>query len=78
MIHLADAPIKNYTAVFFNDLEKKMFELTNLKEEYLIIEKVNFGKAGWFSFELYESGKLVEKNKFLIPKDGKITNGGNR
>ena len=78
VIHLPDAAVKNYTAVFFNDLNKKLFELSNLKEEYLIIEKVNFGNAGWFSFELYESGRLVEKNKFLIPKDGKITNGGNR
>lgn len=77
-IHLPDAPVKNYTAVFFNDMEKKIFELSNLKEEYLIIEKVNFGKSGWFSFELFESGKLIEKNKFLIPKDGKLTNAGNR
>lgn len=78
VIHLPDATIKNYSAIFFNDLEKKIFELTNLKEEYLIVEKVNFGKSGWFSFELYEAGKLIEKNKFLIPKDGRITNGGNR
>ena len=78
VIHLPDAATKNYSAVFFNDMEKKLFELSNLKEEYLIIEKVNFGKAGWYSFELYESGRLIEKNKFLVPKDGRITNGGNR
>lgn len=78
VIHLPDAATKKYSAIFFTDTEKKLFELQNLQEEYLIIEKVNFGKAGWFNFELYESGKLVEKNKFLIPKDGKITNGGNR
>jgi hypothetical protein len=56
-------------------LENKLFELTNLKEEYLIIEKVNFIRSGWYRFELFESGQLVEKNKFFIPKDGKITNG---
>ena len=74
VIHLTDATSKNYTAVFFDELENQLFELTNLKEEYLIIEKVNFVKAGWYTFKLYESGKLVESNKFFIARDGKITN----
>ncbi len=74
IIHLPQAETKKYTAVFFDELEKQIFELTNLKEEYLIIEKVNFVRSGWYRFELFESGKLVEKNKFFIAKDGKITN----
>ncbi len=74
VIHLPDAVSKNYTAIFFDELEKELFELTNLKEEYLIIEKVNFVKSGWYSFKLYDSGKLVESNKFFIAKDGKVTN----
>jgi hypothetical protein len=74
IIHLPDAATKKYTVSFFDELEKMIFELNNLKEEYLIIEKVNFVRSGWYRFELFESGKLVEKNKFFIPKDGKITN----
>lgn len=74
VIHLPDASTKNYTAIFFDELENQLFELTNLKEEYLIVEKVNFVKAGWYSFKLLENGKLVETNKFYIAKDGKITN----
>lgn len=74
VIYLPDAAIKKYTAKIFNEIEKPLFELTNLKEEYLIIEKVNFIRAGWYYFELYEDGKLIEKNKFLVPKDGKINN----
>lgn len=74
IIHLPDAAIKKYTAKFFNDAEKQIFELTTLKDEYLILEKVNFGHAGWYFFELYEDGKLLEKNKFLVPKDGRINN----
>jgi hypothetical protein len=73
IIHLPDADTKKYTATFFDELEKPIFELNNLKEEYLIIEKVNFVKAGWYRFELFEAGKLVEKNKFYIAKDGKIS-----
>ena len=75
VLFLPGASTKKYTAVFYDELEKKLFELTNLKDEYLIIEKVNFIRSGWYRFELMESGKLVEKNKFFIPKDGKITNG---
>ncbi len=74
VIYLPNAGTKKYNAVFFDELENKIFELTNLKEEYLIIEKVNFVRSGWYRFELFESGQLVEKNKFFIPKDGKITN----
>lgn len=74
VINLPDAAIKKYTVKFFNEFEKQIFELTALKDEYLIIEKVNFVKAGWYYFELYEGGKLLEKNKFLVPKDGKINN----
>ncbi len=74
VIHLPDATLKNYTAKFFNESRKQLFELTSLKDEYLIIEKVNFGRAGWYYFELYHDGKVLEKNRFFIPKDGKINN----
>lgn len=74
VLYLPNAATKKYVAIFFDELERKIFELSNLKEEYLIIEKVNFVKSGWYSFQLYESGTLVEKNKFFVPKDGKVTN----
>jgi hypothetical protein len=74
VLHLPEANIKKYTAVFYDELERKVFELTNLKEEYLIIEKVNFVRSGWYNFELFDNGKLVEKNKFFVPKDGKASN----
>ena len=75
VIHLPDAMIKNYRALFFDDKGKKIMELTKLKEEYLILEKVYFMRSGWFTFELYENGELVEKNKIQILKDGNINNG---
>lgn len=76
VLHLPDAANKKYTAKFFDELDQPLFELNNLKEEYLIIEKVNFIRSGWYRFELFENGKLVEKNKFFIPRDGK--NNGNK
>jgi hypothetical protein len=78
VLHLPKANSKKYTAVFYDELERKVFELNNLKEEYLIIEKVNFVRSGWYNFELFENGKLVEKNKFFVPKDGKVSNEPNR
>lgn len=74
VLHLPDAAIKRYRVVFTNEQGIKLFELNNLKEEYLIIEKVNFVKSGWYNFDLYESGHLIEKNHFFIPKDGRVTN----
>ena len=75
VIYLRDASIKKYSVRFFDENDNFLFELNKLKEEYLIVERVNFVHAGWFHFELFDSGKLVEKNKFFIGKDGKSTNG---
>ena len=71
IIYLPDAETKKYTVKFFDELGVPLFELNKLHENYLIVEKVNFIHAGWFHFEIYENGKLVEKNKFYILKDGK-------
>jgi len=74
VIYLPDVETKKYSVKFFDELDKPLFELNNLKDDYLIIEKVNFKKSGWYHFEVLESGKSVEKNKFYIGKDGKVTN----
>ncbi|MBC7937342.1 MAG: hypothetical protein H7Y86_18510 [Rhizobacter sp.] len=74
VIHLPDVETKKYSVKFFDELDNQLFELNNLKDDYLIIEKVNFKKSGWYHFELFESGKSLEKNRFFIGKDGKVTN----
>jgi len=75
VIHLHDAAIKKYSVKFYDEMDSLLFELTKLKEEYLIVEKVNFVHSGWFHFELFENGKLIEKNKFFIGKDGRNSSG---
>lgn len=75
VIHLPDAAIKKYTAKFYNESDDLLFELTKLNDEYLILEKVNFVHAGWFHFEIFESGKLIEKNRFqILSKEQKAGN----
>lgn len=71
IIYLPDAPQKKYSVKFYNDANVFLFELNKLQEEYLIIDKVNFVRTGWFFFELFEGDKLIEKNKFQIEKDNK-------
>ena len=75
VIYLKDAPVKKYLVKFYDETHVFLFELNKLKEEYLIVEKVNFVHAGWFHFEIFENGKLIEKNKFFIGRDTKNNNG---
>lgn len=44
------------------------FEIKQLREGNLILDKSNFLHEGWFSFNLYEDEKLKEHNKFYVPK----------
>jgi hypothetical protein len=68
-ITLADYQSKKYSIKFFEDDDTFIFELKNIKEPALMLEKSNFYHSGWFKSELYDDGKLVEKNRFFIPKD---------
>ncbi len=71
VIHLTNVDTKKYSVKFYDDTEKFLFEIKRIKEDFLIIEKVNFVHTGWFRFEIYEDGELIEDNKFQILKDTK-------
>ena len=71
IIHLSETATRKYSVKFFDDTEKFLFEIKRIKEDFLIIEKVNFVRTGWFNFEIYEDGELLEKNKFQITKEAK-------
>jgi len=68
-ISLTDFSSKKYTIRFYEDDDTFLFELKDIKEASLMLEKSNFYHSGWFKSELYDEGKLVEKNRFFIPKD---------
>jgi hypothetical protein len=68
-ISLADAPKKQYSIKFFEENETELFEIKQVKDAFLTLDKSNFLHSGWFWFELYEEGKLKEKHRFYIPKD---------
>lgn len=60
---------KKYTIKFFDADQHFLFELKEIKTKNFKLDKANFYHAGWFHFELYEDGKLLEKHKFFIDKD---------
>ena len=60
---------KKYSLKFFEENGTALFEIHNVKESPLILDKANFVHAGWFLFELYEDNKLKEKNRLYVPKD---------
>lgn len=68
-ITLNDFQQKKYSIKFFEDDGSFLFEIKNIKEALLLLDKSNFYHSGWFKSELYDDGKLVEKNRFFIPKD---------
>ena len=68
-IYLADAQQKNYRLRVFDEGHKPLFNIQHINESQLLLDKTNFVHAGWFYFELYESDRLRERNKFYVPKD---------
>lgn len=67
-INLPDADQKKYRIKFMEENGDLLFELKNLKQTALTLDKANFYHSGWFNFELYNDEKLVEKNKFYLAR----------
>jgi hypothetical protein len=70
-LFLPGAADKQYSVIFYDESGKQVFQLNRLKEDLLIIEKVNFMHSGWFNYELFETGQLLIRDKIFIPKDHK-------
>jgi hypothetical protein len=73
IIALPAAATNKMSIKFYDEDNSFLFELSKINEPYLIMEKVNFLHSGWFYFSLYANDILVEKSKFLIQKDGKVS-----
>lgn len=68
-INLPSPGLHHYSLKFFDMQGIPQFDIAEVKDSPLLIDKVNFLKSGWYKFELYEDGKLKEKHRFFIPKD---------
>lgn len=68
-LNLPDADRKKYSLKFFEEDNSFLFEIRNIKESGLTLDKSNFLHAGWFKFELYNDNKLVERNRVYLEKE---------
>jgi len=68
-LNLPKADSIKYSIKFYDESDQFLFEIKNLKDPSLIVDKTNFYHAGWFKFELFVNEKLKEKNKFYIEKE---------
>lgn len=56
----------HYKVRFFDESNALLFEVRQITEAPLIVEKVNFLHAGIFQYELYHDNSLIEKSRFRI------------
>jgi hypothetical protein len=68
-LNLPDVETKKYSVKFYDENDNFLFEVKDLKQQSLILDKTNFYHAGWFKFELFVDDKLKEKHKFYIEKE---------
>jgi hypothetical protein len=68
-INLPDADKKKYHVKFFGEDDSFLFEIRNISETGLTLDKANFMRSGWFKFELYNDDQLVEKNRFYLARE---------
>jgi hypothetical protein len=58
-----------YKIRFFDERNALLFEIRQIKDPLLIVERYNFEHAGQFQYELYRDAILVEKNRFTIRRE---------
>jgi hypothetical protein len=68
-LNLPNADTKKYSVKFYDENDNFLFEVNNLKDQSLIVDKTNFYHSGWFKFELFVDDKLKEKHKFYLGKE---------
>lgn len=69
VVKLPKAKLKTYKLIIYDTDLSPLFTIQKVPETELILEKGNFLHEGWFRYELFEEGKLLEKKKFLISKN---------
>ena len=60
--------LNNYRVVFYEADGSVLFEMKNIKETNLVLDKTNFMHAGIFLYEVFEEEKLIEKGQINLQK----------
>jgi hypothetical protein len=69
VLNLPEALTKKYDLIVKEENDEPVLEIKQVKATYLTLDKADFYHGGWYNFELWENGKLKEKNKFYLAKD---------
>ena len=69
VIKLNDALQKKYEVSFLLENETPVLVLKLVREPYLILDKTNFYKGGWYKFTIRENGRIKEKGKVYLASD---------
>jgi hypothetical protein len=71
IIVLPDPLKRHFSLYVYQEDGTPIFNMKNIKESKLLIDRSNFIHSGWFKYELFDGQKSKEKNKFFIPAEGK-------
>src|ERR1700748_111432 len=55
-----------YKIRFFDEGKALLFEIRQIMDPTLIVEKYNFQHAGIFTYDLYRDNVLIERSRFVI------------
>lgn len=66
IISMPDFNAHKYHISFLDSLGQRIFQIKQVRDSYLILDKINFMRTGWVFFELYDGESLIEKNKIQL------------
>jgi len=69
LIAIPDARTARYKIRFFDEDNRLLFEIRQLRDSMLILEKYNFQHAGLFQYALYKDDILLERSSFTIKRE---------
>lgn len=69
ILNLPDALTKKYALIITEEDDAPVFDIKHVKATYLTLDKADFYHSGWYKYELWEDGRLKEKNKFFLAKE---------
>jgi len=71
MLILPNPEKKHFSFLVYKEDGALLFNMKNIKESKLLIDRSNFMSSGWFNYELYDGQKPKEKSKFFIPPENR-------
>jgi hypothetical protein len=68
-IRLPPYRLDSYSMIIYDvDGHRPLFRINHFSDDELILDKGSFLIAGWYSYDLYQDGKLKQQGRFLVSK----------